>query len=438
MSPHPRERDARAVALRVLVGVEGGGRSDRLLDRELRRAGPEERDRRLATELVYGVLRHQAVLDRVVGAHCDRPLDRLEDRVRVGLRIGVYQVAFLDSIPRHAAVGATVEAVKASGSRGHGLVNGVLRAWLRSGSAVPDRHDDADRWQVPQWLAERWVARHGRERAGHWLAATLAPPVAAVAVHGGPERVDEAIESLAAAGVRVERSPWHPRALRVLEGTVSLTDAYARGWVTPRSEASQLVTSLLGPGSGPALDACAGRGGKSIQLLEEGVGDAVVALDLHRGRLRDARAAARRIRLGGLRVVAADTASGLPLRARFERILVDAPCSGLGTIRRHPEIRWRVRPRHLTQQAQSQRLILASALERLADGGRLLYVTCSTEPEENEQVVEAVLAATPGAGAVPIVAEGPAAALVGPDGYLRTYPAEADLDGFFAALLTRG
>lgn len=437
MSLRPGERDARAIALRVLAGVEGGGRSDRLLDRELRRTGSEDRDRRLATEIVYGVLRNQAALDRALGGFADRPLGRLDDRVLVGLRIGAYQAAFLDSIPPHAAVGATVEAVKASGSRGHGLVNGVLRAWLRQGGVVPEPRDDAERWQVPQWLAERWVARYGRDRAGLWLAATRTLPVGALAVHGSPDRADEIAASLSAAGVSVERSPWHPRALRVLEGNVPVTDAFARGQVTPRSEASQLVTALLGSGPGAALDACAGRGGKSIQLLEEGAGSAVVALDTHRGRLRDARAAARRIRIAGLHVAVADAAAPLPLRHRFERILVDAPCSGLGTIRRHPEIRWRVRPRRLAELAQTQRRILASALDRLAAGGRLLYVTCSTEPEENEQVVAAVLAQVPGARALPLAASGPAAALVGDDGFLRTYPSEPDLDGFFAALLTR-
>jgi 16S rRNA (cytosine967-C5)-methyltransferase len=162
-----------------------------------------------------------------------------------------------------------------------------------------------------------------------------------------------------------------------------------------------------------------------------------VALDNHLGRLRDAEDAARRIGVDGLRPVAADASRPLPLRSRFDRILVDAPCSGLGTMRRHPEIRWRVRPRRLEQLAQVQRAILTHSLAVLRRGGQLLYVTCSTEPEENEQVVEAVLAGDRSFRAVPLEAEGAATGLVGADGYFRTYPDEPDLDGFFAALLTR-
>jgi 16S rRNA (cytosine967-C5)-methyltransferase len=429
--------DARSVALRVLAGVEAGGRSDRLLDRELRRANLDPRDRGLATEIVYGVLRHQAALDDAIRPHCERPLRQLDPRVLGGLRLGVYQAAYLDSVPPHAAVDATVGAVRRSGSRGHGLVNAVLRSWLRTGGEMTPAHDDAGRWQVPQWLAQRWVRRYGRERAGAWLVATLAPPVNAVAVHSSRGSTAEAAEVMAAAGIRVEPSPWGPRMLRVLEGGSRAADVIASGRVTPRSEASRIVTSLLGPGEGPVLDACAGRGGKSLQLLEDGVGGPVVALDNHLGRLRDAEDAARRIGVDGLRPVAADASRPLPLRSRFDRILVDAPCSGLGTMRRHPEIRWRVRPRRLERLAQVQRAILTQSLAVLRRGGQLLYVTCSTEPEENEQVVEAVLAGDRSFRAVPLEAEGAATGLVGADGYFRTYPDEPDLDGFFAALLTR-
>jgi 16S rRNA (cytosine967-C5)-methyltransferase len=437
VSAKPGVDDARLVALRTLVGVERGARSDRLLDRELRSSVLAERDRRLATEIVYGALRRQAELDDTIRPYCDRPIEQLDDRVRAALRVGVYQVRQLDSIPAHAAVDQTVAAVKRAGSRGGGLVNGVLRAWLRAGAPAASHDEDAGRWQVPQWMAQRWARSYGREAAGRWLTAALEPAVTAVAVHGGPDRVPEVADELAAAGARVGPSPWHPTALRVSAAPATFGDWIAAGRITPRSEASQLVTALLPANEGAVLDACAGRGGKSLQLLGEGQCDAVIALDLHAGRLRDARAAATRIGVRGLHPVVADGARALPLRRSFARILVDAPCSGLGTIRRHPEIRWRVRPRRLGELAALQKRILGAAFDLLQPGGQLLYVTCSTEPEENEHVVAAVRTERPECETVELPRSGAAGHLIGRDGALRTYPTEPELDGFFAAMITR-
>jgi 16S rRNA (cytosine967-C5)-methyltransferase len=437
VSAAPRPADARSVALKVLTGVERGGRSDRLLDRWLRAASLEPRDRALATEIVYGSLRRQGALDACMREHVNRPLGELDPRVRSGLRMGAYQVLHLRSVPPHAAVDRTVAAVKALGSRGGGLVNAALRSWLRAGGEPAPAHDDAGRWNVPQWIAERWATRYGRKRAGRWFESALEPPVAALRVHPRRALLEEVVAGLAAADVVALPSAWCPDALRLNAGRVVDTAAFRDGSVTPHSEAAQLVADLLSPGHGPVLDACAGRGGKAVQLLERQIGSSLVALDLHRARLRDARRAAGSAGLDGLHVVQADAGAALPLACEFQRILLDVPCSGLGTLRRHPEIRWRVRPRQLKDLAQQQRRILDRCLSQLAPGGELLYVTCSTEPEENEEVVAAVLERRADCRALPLRAEGPVESLIGEDGFLRTYPDEPDLDGFFAALLTR-
>lgn len=424
----------RLLALEVLAAVERGARSDRALDGALARHKLADADRRLATEIIYGTLRRQGSLDRALAPHCDRDWKRLDAPLRAAARMAAYQALYLRSVPPHAAVDATVGALKARRQRGAGLVNAVLRSWARAG--CPDGHgeDMAQRLDVPQWLAQRWVARWGTDASEAWFAAALRPAVAGLALHPRVAVREETVAVLDGAGVQTEPSPWVSGALRLPAGGHATTLAHAA--VTPRSEASQLVTSLLSPGGQWALDACAGRGGKAIQLAEIGVADRVLALDVHGARLRACRLAAGRAQTPEVLVARADAAR-LPCAQTFDRILVDAPCSGLGTLRRHPEIRWRIRPRDLERLASTQRDILRSAVDALRPGGELLYVTCSTEPEENEQVVQWLLQEVPGAELLPLRAAPPVDRLIGEDGMLRTYPAEPDLDGFFAARLTR-
>lgn len=433
----PRGTASRAVALRALAGVLRGGRSDRRLDVELTRAALDSRDRRLATEIVYGALRRQRALERALSPHVRRGWRGLDPEVRAALLVGAYQVAFLHSVPPHAALDSTVEAVKGWRARAAGLVNGVLRAWLRDGGRLLDPGNDrAEELQVPRWLLDRFRQRHG-DAGERWLAQSLEPAPMALQVHPRHAEPELARAALAEEGVLTEPSRWHPWALRVLEGNPLETRPHQQGWVTPRSEAAQLVTALLPAGGAMVLDACAGRGGKAVQLAEAAPGRPVLALDRSPRALVDCRRRAGSAGTPSVWAVAADLTAPVPARGTFDRVLVDAPCSGLGTIRRNPEIKWRITPRRLPALAALQRAILGRAAEALAVGGALLYVTCSTEPEENEQVVEAVLEGDPGLEARPLEPEGPAADLVDADGALRTAPAGPDLDGFYARLLRR-
>ncbi len=429
---------ARRVALRTLVAVESGDRSDRALDRELSRARLTERDRRLATEIVYGTLRRRGSLDRTLAPFSRRPWSRLDPTVRNALRMGAYQAALLRSVPSHAAVDATVAAVPGHRRGARGLVNAVLRAWLRSGGQLDAGEDLAGRLEVPEWLAHRWLERYGEQIASAWFEATLHPPIPVVRVHPRVLTPTGAIERLASEGIDAVISPWIEQALRIRQGNVVATETFRSGALSARGEAGQLVARLLPPAAGGlVLDACAGRGGKAVQLAEECGARRVVAIDLTHRRLRDAAAAARDAATPEVVAVAGDLAQPAPLRARFERILVDAPCSGLGTIRRHPEIKWRLGQERLSELATLQRRILTTALDLLAPGGTLLYVTCSTEPEENEQVVSSVLAERQDVAQVAIAAVGAPAPCVGPDGAFRTFPQQPDLDGLYAAMLQR-
>lgn len=427
---------SRALALGVLVGVERGGRSDRLLDVALRASQLEQRDRRLATELVYGSLRRQATLDRTIARFCDQPFSRLEPVVRCTLRLAAYQCAYLTSVPSHAAVFASVEAVKERRPRAAGIVNGVMRAWLRAGAALDEGDGSlAARLDVPPWLAQRWLARYGEAATEAWWQAALEPAPRALRVHPRVLSTEAALAMLGEAGIEADKSPIDDNCVRLGGGSLSGCDAVSQGLMTPRSEASQLVAGLLPPGQGWTVDACAGRGGKSVQLAEAGAAG-VLALDLDAVLLADAGAAAARAAVPEVRTACADLTSELPVRGQVDRILVDAPCSGLGTVRRHPEIKWRLDAGRLAGLARQQRRLLSRALAVLAPGGLLLYVTCSTEPEENEAVVETVLQSRPDIRREALAAE-TVADVIDADGYFRTYPKRPELDGFFAVLLRR-
>ena len=434
----------RSTAVGVLAAVERGGRSDRVLDAALRSRPMPDRDRRLVTEITYGTLRRQATLDRSLGPFCSRPLAKLDDDVRVALRIAVYQAAFLNSVPLHAAVDTSVEIVKERRPGAAGLVNAVLRAWAREGGQIDRGRPGVigDAVDAPAWWYERWRHAYGGAATGAWFREALRPPPFFLHPHPRVSDPGRTVDALREEGVLGALSDETPAAgIRVEEGNPLDTEPFRRGAFTPRSEAAHLVTRLLPVRVGAVvLDACSGRGGKAIQIAEASSPRVVVSVDNDARRLSDARAASLRAGAHEVTNVRADLSISVPARGHFDAILVDAPCSGLGTVRRNPEIKWRIRPRDLSRFAQLQRRILGTCIGALARGGHLLYVTCSTEPEENEEVVKSVLAERPGGDVR--VAELPPDERVegfcrGDDGFFRTFPARADLDGFFAALLVR-
>jgi len=430
---------ARHVALDVLVSVAAGGASDRALDRALRRDKLAPRDRALATELVYGVLRRRQSIDRSLQRHSKRPLAKLDVAVLEALRLGAYQIDHLDRVPPHAAVGATVDAIKSHQRGAAGFVNAVLRSLLRASDAAPSASADTAFDDVPAWWAERWRKRYGAADAAAWFAAGLEPAPLMIRPH---PRVAEAADlpaRLAEEGIEVEPATWAPGALRVASGNPVASPLLRRGAFALRGEAGQLVASLLPVRAGDrVLDACAGRGGKTLQIAEDNDAAAVVASDLSPWRAAACRREARAAGIAEVHSVVADLTAPPPFRGGFAAVLVDAPCSGLGTIRRHPELKWRQRPEDLRRLAALQRTILDHAADALAEGGALLYATCSTEPEENEEVVEAVLERRGDLELRPLsLPSRLAEAFIDADGYFRTYPQCTDLDGFFAALVVK-
>jgi 16S rRNA (cytosine967-C5)-methyltransferase len=450
---------ARKIAFEVLrrVEAEGAYASD-LLHAELS-AEVRAEDAGLATELVLGVLRWRRLLDFLLERALKKPVARLDLPVALALRMGLYQLRFLERVPARAAVNESVELVKqARKTSAASLVNAVLRRAAGEAASpaeefLPADMAGAERLGIlhshPTWMVERWLERFGGERTIRLLGADSRAPRLSCALHDLARR-EEIFESLRGAGLRIEAGQILQSAFAVSGGSPTRTAAFRSGAISIQDEASQVVPLLLGVRAGErVMDLCAAPGGKTPALVRAaGSGGLVVAADRHAHRLLAMREQFKRLHLLDVRLVELDAAGRLPFGVLFDRILVDAPCSGTGTLGRHPEIRWRLRVEQLAEFHSLQSALLKSALERLAPGGRLVYSTCSLEAEENERVVEDILRDVRGVRRVGVgevvgdlssklVAGLDAGGLFDAAGYFHTLPGVQNTDGFFAAALER-
>jgi 16S rRNA (cytosine967-C5)-methyltransferase len=398
-------RGARAVALDVLLSVERHHvPADDALDRARapsQAEGLDARDRALTVELVYGVLRHQSTLDWRLDHVATKSMAKLPARVRAALWLGAYQLLHLDRIPPSAAVNESVALIKA-GSPGHwpGFVNAVLRALIREPAPPwPDPAVDpvralSVRHACPAWLTERWIARFGVQDAEALCHATTVVPPLTIRVNTLRITRDELAARLAESGHAVRPTRVSPVGL-ILDkcGPVTELPPFRDGAFYVEDEAAQLIAPILDPRPGElVLDACAAPGGKTTHLaaLMHNTGE-IIAVDSSAARLRLVEDNCRRLGIAIVRPIRADATVSLPrnLRERlFDRILVDAPCSGLGVLRRHPEGKWRKEAETLQQHQRIQISLLEQTQRLLRPGGVLVYSTCSSEPEENEQVID--------------------------------------------------
>lgn len=450
---------ARKIAYDVLrrVETEGAYASD-VLHAELR-ANIKPADAALATELTMGVLRWRRLLDFLLERQLKKPVERLDLAVVLALRMGLYQLRFLEKIPAPAAVNESVELVKhARKSSAASLVNAVLRRMVDEARSpaeqlLPPDLPLAERLGIshshPSWMVARWLSRLDESGAVALLEANNQAPRLACAVHD-PARREEIIRALEKSGLRIEPGRLLKTAFAASGGSPARTEAFRTGNISIQDEASQAVPLLLGVQPGDrVLDLCAAPGGKTPTLARAaGSTGMVIAADRHAHRLRAMRAQFERLGLAGVHLIELDAAQPLPFRTQFDRILVDAPCSGTGTLARHPEIRWRLRPEQLGEFHALQSRMLRAALAHLAPGGRLVYSTCSIEPEENEDVIAEALQAEPSIRRVPaseaaqalaphLAPAVDAASLFSADGCFRTSPSIHHTDGFFAALLQK-
>lgn len=385
-----------------------------------------------------GVLRWEPLLDLSFAGLVTKPLRKFDREVIMALRMGAYQLAFLDRIPGHAIVNETVELVKKSGkSSAAGLVNAVLRKLL------PNRHGLisggkglANDYAHPPWMVERWVARFGHDECQRICHYDQQAPPTALRISS---RADE--DALVAEGFQLAPGALMKNARIVTKGDLAASKLLRTGRVAIQDEGSQLVAALVGEGR-RILDCCAAPGGKTAALATALPEAEILAAELHPHRARVLR---ERTPQKNVQVITAD-ARQLPFAADFDRVLADVPCSGTGTLARNPEIKWRLKPEDIFDLQTRQIAILSAALKHVAPGGRLVYSTCSLEPEENEEVIESVLKDNREFEMLPVKQEllklKDSGTLVWQDidglvrgNFLRTLPGVHPCDGFFAAIL---
>jgi 16S rRNA (cytosine967-C5)-methyltransferase len=438
---------ARRAAFEVLRRVEEEGAFAAPLLANLPDALSTE-DRGLAYELTLGVLRRQLWLDRVIEHFSERKPGKLDASVRLALRMGLFQLRFLARVPAHAAVNESVQIAHASGFRSAApFINAVLRRATREPDFNPAEalQDPLEKIAVetshPPKLIRRWAAAFGLEEAASFAKANNDSAPAAFRVNTLKSDPATLIEKLRAEGLSIAPSRVAPGAWRVEGGTgasATLRGLAAEGLVYMQDEASQLVAHVLGAAPGErVLDACAAPGSKTTHVATLAEGRAlVVAGDLHPHRLRVVAETCARLNVDGVTLVALNAEEALPFAVEtFDRVLVDAPCTGTGTLRHNPEIRWRLSPESFRELPAVQGRILSEAARCLRRGGRLVYSTCSVEREENEEVVAAFLRAH--TDFTQTQATPAPASLLLPDGAARTWPQRDDVDGFFVAALEK-
>ena len=395
-------------------------------------------DRGLATEITMGVLRWRSVLERVLQPYIKQTFSRLDIEVQLALQIGAYQLLFLDRIPANAAVNESVELVKRSRKRSaSGLANAVLRK-------IAGLDESAKREAVtdpviaqPAWMVGRWKKHYGEEAARKICAFNQQKPVTAIRFTD-----TNAEAELRSVGIELEPGRICRHACRVVSGDVTSILAFREGRVVVQDEASQLI-ALMVQGR-KILDCCAAPGGKTSLIAQRNPEARITAVELHEHRLRLMQ---ERVQAANIFFLQSD-ARQLTFRREFDSVLADMPCTGTGTLARNPEIKWRLKYEDIGELAQRQREILTTGLATLAPGGTLVYSTCSLEPEENEQVVNEVLKATPGFAlqeCAPLLQKledeeelvaGVSKQIVSGK-FLRTIPGIHDCDGFFAAVIAR-
>jgi 16S rRNA (cytosine967-C5)-methyltransferase len=434
---------ARILAIQVLARVRAtDAYLNVVLDTMLSETPPRDpRDAALATELVYGATRRQLGLDYALSRVADRKLESLEDRVLAALRVGAYQL-FHTRVPARAAVAETVQAIKDLGVvRAAGFVNAILRKLAElPGPPWPPESDVAEYLSVreshPRWLVERWIRHFGRERAEVMLVANNQTPPIVVRVNTSKVTREVLMEQLREVGLDAQPTFASPVGIILPPvGRLEEVYGYAEGLWQVQDEAAQLVGVYASiPETARVFDACAAPGGKACHLAES---HEVVAADLHANKLPKVESEARRLGLAArVRTVAHDATQPLPDElGEFHAVLIDAPCSGLGTLRRHPELRYRRKEEDIGRLASLQRRILENCQQVVPPGGMLVYAVCTTEPQEGIDQVEMFLRSHPEWTAEPPVIQGVKMPMY--QGWLRTLPGLEGWDGFYAARLRK-
>lgn len=453
---------ARKAAFDILLAVErGNAHSDDLL-RSSQVSALAPSDRNLTTALVLGVLRRQVLLDRLFRPLLKRPNARLDAEVLIALRMGAFQLRFLDRIPDHAAIDESVELTTQSGHRfAAGMVNAVLRGLTRAAPPIPASEETPAELALsqahPAWIVERWARFYGLDAARAICRHGQNQPPLSIRIEAAGVQSESTETEIREAGIQLNPGELLSNARNVIAGDVTATPAFLEGRVRIQDEGSQLIgelaasmTNTLNQNVKSILDTCAAPGGKTLILAERNSQARIVACDS--SPQRRAQMQTRLAALAGRVECRLADATALQEDSIFDFALADVPCSGTGTLGRNPEVRHRLQLEDLPRHAERQRAILLAALRAVRPGGQVLYSTCSLEPEENELIVAAVLSDNRHAQQLSLApriealeradiltsrgAERLQKCLT-PDGALRLLPGVLPTDGFFAALIER-
>lgn len=441
---------ARKIAFKVLQKVaHEKANSTILLDSYFRQESPSQKDRHLATQMVYGTLRWQNRLDYIISHYSHISFPKIDEPLIVLLRLALYQIFFLDRVPESAAVSDAVELSKKVGHRGHtAFANALLRKICQEKDKItlPSAKQSPKDYLIftlshPQWLVERWLKRWGYNITEQMLEANNIEAPIYARVNTIKISKESLREKLQAEGVEIEDCPLLPDCFKLKKPHLWESESLKKGYFYILDAASQIIALLLAPEKNQLiLDACSAPGGKTACLaFDINQQGKIIANDFYWGRIKELKRTLNRLGIHCASIVRGDIERQCPFMPVFDRILVDSPCSALGRIRRAHEIKWNRRPEDISKIAQRQRALLEKASEALKPGGLLVYSVCTLEKEENEEIIYSFLEKRKGFRYLSPMQylSSPFKELVDADGFLRTFPHRHNMDGFFAALLTR-
>lgn len=416
----------------------------------------DPRDRQLIMSLVYGVMRWRGYLEWVIGNFSKQPLAKINNRTLQALMVGIFQLLFMDRVPASAAINETVQALKDMGQPKWltGFVNGILRSVDRDCHNIPNPLQTKDIGSLPeaaqlshpQWLIDRWHQRYGKDRTQSICRNNNTQAPICLRVNTTLTTPSALLQKLTDMGLHVASGKYSPLAITIddYHGPITAIPGFTDGLFQVQDEAAQMISLLPGtllPGKS-YLDGCAGLGGKTshlAQLLPSG--SRLVAVEPNAARIKKLKENLARLQLATTVTIVEGTLDALlpDNKEKFDRLLLDVPCSGLGVIRRHPDIRWNRSPDDLLRYQEKQLCLLKDAAQLVAPEGTLIYATCSTEPEENDAAVAKFLASHPQFALSDCrdVLPGSGDRLVDSQGYFRTLPGRDGLDGFFAARMAK-
>jgi len=449
----------RQLAFIALRDVHKGAYVDIALDRVLQKVNLPDNDRRLVTELVYGCVRRQRTLDVLIDQLGKKKSHQQPKDLRTILHLGLYQLRYQERIPNSASVNTTVQLAKENSFSGlTGFVNGLLRQYIRMAEGVGEANltsssplslqlpeNPVERLGIlhsfPDWIIQVWVEQLGlaqTEQLCQWMNKTPTIDLRVNPLRTSREEVHAALQST---DVLSKRFPHLPQALRLIGSTGSIQNlpGFSEGWWTVQDSSAQLVSHLLDPQSGEVvIDACAAPGGKTTHIAEL-MGDEgkIWGCDRTPSRLRKLEENAQRLKLQSIQICTGDSRNLPQFRNFADRVLLDAPCSGLGTMHRHADARWRQTPETVQQLSVLQKELISHVSTFVKSGGILVYATCTLHPAENEGVISSFLTEHPNWEIEPPSLDSPAHEYSTPQGWLKVWPHQQDMDGFFMVRLRK-